>query len=37
MDIVVIAEVELDPRRPVGLERAVVDRDDQPGKLGIAQ
>ena len=37
VDVVLVGELELDPRRPVGLQRPVVDRHDQPGELLIAQ
>jgi hypothetical protein len=37
VDVVLVGELELDPRRPVRLQRAVVDRHDQPGELRIAQ
>src|SRR5207247_1431706 len=37
VDVVVVGEIELHPRRAVGLERAVVDRHDQPLQLLIAQ
>jgi hypothetical protein len=37
VQVVLVRELELDARRAVGLERAVVDRHDQPGQLVIAQ
>ena len=36
-DLVLVGELELDPRCAVGLQRAVVDRHDQPRELVIAQ
>ena len=37
VDLVLVGQLELDPRRTVGLQRAVVDRHDQPRELLIAQ
>jgi hypothetical protein len=36
-DLVLVAQLVVNPHRAVGLVRAIMDRHDQPGELGIAQ